>query len=239
MKMKKVADGLRYEDKYIVTRSQIELLKCRIEGICCQDDFADNRGSYNIRSLYFDDYAGNSYRDNENGTDPRSKFRIRIYNCSDDKIFLENKIKIGGKIRKDRAVVTREFCERLLENRGEGIIPDENEPINRFLIAWETRMLRPRLMIEYDREPYICQEAGVRITFDKNISFSGDVKNFFKENILMQPVMEAGKELLEVKYQEFLPHYIYQMMNQANLQRSTFSKFYICESCRRKGGYAI
>lgn len=231
-------DGeLRCENKYIVTNGQTTLLKCRLEGICWQDIYSSVEGAYGIRSLYFDDYEGSSYRDNEMGVEPRSKFRIRIYDCSQDVIFLEQKTKIGGKIHKDRVQVNREFCELLLRDRWQELdYPVSNMVLNRFLTAYHTRVLRPRIIIDYDREAYVYSEGDVRVTFDRNISFSDEVECFFEKDILLRPIMKIGTELLEVKYTGFLPDFIYQGINIKQLQQHTFSKYYLCEMSRRKGG---
>lgn len=231
-------DGeLRYENKYIVTNGQTALLKCHLEGICRQDTFSNAEGVYGIRSLYFDDYEGSSYQDNEIGVEPRSKFRIRIYDCSQNVIFLEQKTKIGGKIHKDRVRVNREFCDLLLTDRWQELdYPVSNMVLNRFLTAYHTRVLRPRIIIDYDRDAYVYPEGDVRVTFDRNISFSDEVERFFEKDILLQPIMKTGAELLEVKYTGFLPDFIYQGINIRQLQQHTFSKYYLCETYRRNGG---
>lgn len=235
--MIKVDGNLRFENKYLVSAGQIELLKCRLEGICSQDDFSDAQGAYDIRSLCFDDFEKSSYRDNEIGIEPRTKFRIRIYNCRSDVIFLEQKTKIAGKIHKDRVRVSREFCELLMRNQWQELeYPVSDAVMNRFLTACHTRGLGPRIIVDYNRETYIYPEGDVRITFDRNISFSDEVECFFEEDILLQPIMIAGKELLEVKYTDFLPDFIYQGINMKQLQQYTFSKYYLCEMYKRKGG---
>lgn len=227
----------RFENKYVVTTGQIELIKCHLEGICCQDDFSDENGAYNIRSLYFDDYRESSYRDNEIGIEPRSKFRIRIYNCNPYVIFLEQKIKAAGKIYKERVRVSEEFCELLLRDAGDELdYPVSDALINRFLTAYHVRMLRPKIIVDYSRETYIYSEGDVRITFDRNISFSDEVAGFFDKNILLQPIMKSGTELLEVKYTDFLPDLIHQAVNVKQLQQYTFSKYFLCESYRKGGG---
>ena len=40
--------------------------------------------------------------------------------------------------------------------------------------------------------------------------------------------MPAGMHVLEVKYDEFLPDYIYKGIELENLQRTAFSKYYLC-----------
>ena len=82
-----INDKYRHELKYIVSDTQIKILENRIRNYMQVDQHTVD-GSYNVRSLYFDDYSNSCYYQNENGTDPREKYRIRIYNCSKDRISL-------------------------------------------------------------------------------------------------------------------------------------------------------
>lgn len=235
--MTDIETKLRYENKYIVTTHQVEMLKCYMEGICFRDDFAGEKGCYNIRSLYFDDYWSNSYWDNEIGIEPRSKFRIRVYNCNFDEVFLEQKIRIGGKIYKERVQVSREFCELLIRDEWQKILyPTTDAVFNRFLTMYHTRILRPQIIIEYDREPYIYPDGDVRITFDRNISFSDNVELFFEKDIFEQPIMGDRQEVLEIKFKNFLPDILYQGINLKYMQQESFSKYYLCEMHKRNGG---
>ena len=93
----------RHELKYVVSSAQVELIKNRVEHLLPRDPHAGEKGRYAIRSLYFDDYENRCYRENEEGTDPREKFRIRIYNHSAEKIRLECK-------RKERGMTHKESC---------------------------------------------------------------------------------------------------------------------------------
>ncbi len=225
----------RYENKYLITVGQMELLRNRIMGLCDLDRYSKENKDYNIRSLYFDDYVSNSYNDNEIGVDHRSKYRIRIYNHSAETIVLERKIKENGKISKDRAVITLELLNAILEDRVDELdIHDENPLINRFLLEYHTKYLRPRVIVEYDREAYTMDLEDVRITFDKNISYSGDVASFLEEDLFLQPITLSGKELLEVKFTEVLPDFIYESLDLGKMQQTTFSKYYLSEKYRRE-----
>ena len=85
----------RHEFKYRCTAAQLAVLKGRLDAVMVPDAHAGPEG-YTIRSLYFDDWENRCYYGNENGTDPREKFRIRIYNASEDRITLECKRKEHG-----------------------------------------------------------------------------------------------------------------------------------------------
>ena len=227
----------RYEKKYLLSPAEEAYLKNHLDALMFRDVHSDELNKYNIRSLYFDDYADSAYNDNAAGVDPRTKYRIRIYNSNPDVIHLECKMKQGGKIKKERALVSREFCELLLRDEGEKIeFPTDDPLVNRFMVLYHTAMLRPKIIVEYEREPYVYPDGDVRITFDRNISFSSETERFFDPDIFLQPLLSSGKELLEVKYTEFMPEFIHRELEIKKMQQCTFSKFYLCETNRRIGG---
>ncbi len=226
----------RYENKYVINVSEMEQLRNRIHGICDLDIHSLEEGEYSIRSLYFDNYASTSFFDNEIGIEPREKFRIRIYNCKSDVIVLERKIKVGGRISKDRTIIDKSMVDAILTDSVKDMSYDKGDAlINRFLLKYDTEYLRPRIIVDYVREAYISELEDVRITFDKEISFSGDVKGFFDTDLFLQPIMSLGNELMEVKYTEMLPDYIHKSLDLGKLQQSTFSKYYLSEKMRREG----
>jgi SPX domain protein involved in polyphosphate accumulation len=218
----------RHEFKYEISDTESVLLQSRIRGLLRVDGHAGNDGGYNIRSLYFDDYDNRCYYENENGTDPREKFRIRIYNRSSELIRLECKRKERGKTLKTSCPLTREQCELLMRGM---MVPDigRQPPLLRKLtLAMQTRHLHPVVIVEYDRIPYVYRNGNVRVTLDMNIASSNAVTRFLDEEIPKRPVMAAGRRLLEVKYDEFLPDVIYSALQLRNLRQTAFSKYYIC-----------
>lgn len=218
----------RHELKYICTAAELAMIQGRIHHLIPLDSHAGENGMYQIRSLYFDDYYDRCYYENENGTDPREKFRIRIYNGKTDKISLELKKKERGKTLKLSCPLTEEQCRMLM--RGE-VLPDSDEyppVLQKLLLQMKTAMLRPKIIVEYDRVPYVYKLGNVRITLDKNISSSSAIDTFLNPTIPKRPIMPAGQHVLEVKFDEFLPDYIYQALQLRNLRQTAFSKFYLC-----------
>lgn len=227
----------RYERKYLIPEIQAVQLQLYIEEICKRDANVVEEDGYNIRSIYFDDYYSTSYKDNEAGVDPRNKFRIRIYDCKDEYIALERKIKTDGKIYKQRARLSMEEYQAIMNDRIEEIpYPNENSLLNQFLCLWHTRLLRPVIIVDYDREPYVYEDGDVRITFDRNISFSDSFSDFFDRRLYLQPILPKGMLLLEVKYTEFLPEIIHRVLNRFQLKQCTFSKYYLSEKYKRMEG---
>ncbi len=228
-KENKKPDQYRHEIKYPIDRRQLETLKARLPAVVSLDSHVGEKGYYEIRSLYFDDYENRCYYENENGTDPREKFRIRIYNGSTDRIRLELKQKKRGKTLKKSCPLTREQVERLMNGEILSWEESEEEPLLRKFYLWqELRGLLPKVIVEYDRIPFICRDGNVRITLDMNIRASSRLDDFLNERLAARPIMSVGQNLLEVKYDEFLPDYINHSIQMRGLRQATFSKYYLC-----------
>lgn len=218
----------RHELKYVVTDIQLAALKNRIQNLMARDSHVGESGMYRIRSLYFDDCYDSCFIENEIGTDPREKFRIRIYNANPERISLELKQKEHGMTRKLSCLLTREQCEELMAGRPLSVASDYPPVLNKLNLLMRTRQMRPKVIVEYDRVPYVDRLGNTRITMDQNIMSSVEIDCFLKEEIHRRPVMAAGNHILEVKYDEFLPDYIYGNLQLPNLRQTAFSKYYLC-----------
>lgn len=218
----------RHEFKYAVNECQIEVIKANLENIMYRDAHAsESSGVYNIRSVYFDDYYDSCFHENENGTDPREKYRIRIYNASTEYIALELKRKVSGMTQKDSVSITFEQASDVINNRFDSIFGDSVPLLNKFYTWCATRTASPKVIVEYDRVAYVYPDGNVRITFDRNIRSSDNVESFFDERIPERPVMPTGMHVMEVKYDEILPDFIYNAIHVDNLRQITFSKYYL------------
>ena len=225
----------RHELKYLVSRAEITILQSRLQPIMHQDSHVSESGSYLVRSLYYDDYMNQCYYDNENGRDPREKFRIRIYQHSTERILLECKRKERGKTLKTSCLLTRTQAESLINQKTPGL-DYQAQLLRKLAMQMQTRLLRPVIIVEYERIPFVYSRGNVRVTFDINLSSSSDVGSFFSEEVSKHPVMPQGQHLMEVKYDEFFPDYIYQALNLGTLQQTAFSKYYICRKHSLKEG---
>ena len=230
---KKTELKYRHELKYQITQQQLQLLKNRVTGLIPLDSHVGREGSYSIRSLYFDDWENRCFYENENGTDPREKFRIRIYNGSADRITLECKRKERGKTLKTACPLTEEQTRQLMAGN---ILPDigQQPPLLRKLtLQMMTRQMHPVVIVEYRRIPYVYPDGNVRITLDTDIVSSSSVHLFLEKTIPCRPVLPVGQHLLEVKYDEYLPDFIYRNLQLDSLRQTAFSKYYICRKYTR------
>ena len=218
----------RHEYKYIVSTGEQAIIKNRIGCLLPLDKHASDTGAYSIRSLYFDDCYDSCMKENEDGTDPREKFRIRIYNHSTERITLECKRKERGKTLKTSCPLTLEQTQSLMEGKALSNISDLHPLLQKLTAKMLMHRFRPVIIVEYDRVPYVYKNGNVRITLDTNISSSQDIKGFLSESIVKRPIMPVGQSILEVKYDEYFPDYIYRSLQLQNLRQTAFSKYYIC-----------
>ncbi|MBQ0110761.1 MAG: polyphosphate polymerase domain-containing protein [Oscillospiraceae bacterium] len=223
----------RHEFKYEIDDLQLQMLKMKLPSVMELDSHVARQGRYQIRSLYFDDFYNSCYYENENGTDPREKFRIRIYNGSLDRIQLELKRKEAGKTLKKSCPLNREQLERLVN--GERFLwqEDMHPLLKKLYILQETKGMRPKVIVEYERIPYIHDDGNVRVTLDLDVRASSNIKSFINPQTDCRPIMPCGKQLLEVKYDNFLPDWIYRTVQMKGLRQTAFSKYYLC---RKFGG---
>lgn len=225
----------RHELKYVITAVQMALLENRIRGLIPLDSHAGEKGMYRIRSLYFDDYYNSCYLENEIGTDPREKFRIRIYNGDASRINLELKRKEHGMTQKISCPLSEAECRELMAGRPlpvDGGYPPVLQKLNLFM---RTKLLRPKVIVEYDRVPYVDKLGNTRITLDQNMASSDAVPCFLEKELGRRPIMPAGQHILEVKYDEFLPDYVYRNLQLNGLRQTAFSKYYLCRRYTLKG----
>lgn len=209
------------------------LLKSRLKLIMKQD--ANQNGeSYNIRSLYFDDLYDSCMHENESGIDARSKYRIRIYDKKSDVIKLEKKIKLHGMTRKEGAVLEKGKCLQYMHGKNLTISKQDTELEKELFVRIRAGGMKPVTIVEYERTAFVEKKGNIRITFDQNISGCDYVSSFFEENIPLVPLLECGCHILEVKYDEYFPDYIRDVLEIETLQRISFSKYYYARNYKNK-----
>ncbi len=226
----------RHELKYQCSEAQLAIIKSRVQSVMRYDSHAQN-GRYTIRSMYFDSVDNKCYYENENGTDPREKFRIRIYNGSADRISLECKRKEHGKTFKTACLLTMDDYNKIMAGGDLSAFAQKNAVLRKFTLLLRDELYRPAVIVEYDRTPFVYPIGNVRVTLDQNIRSSNDFGSFFDSNIATRQILPRGQHLLEVKYDELLPDYIKEVLELGNLQQSTFSKYYLCRKYAMGGNY--
>lgn len=223
----------RVEDKYLLPRNDYYELQERLRTVMAPDTYAAADGQYTISSLYYDDIADTDYQDTVEGNPHRSKHRIRIYNHSLDTIKLEVKTKQYSRIAKVSDAISREELADLMEGRTIAWGAHLDDARSAFNTAILTRHLEPKVIVTYERTAYIYEPGNTRITFDTNVRASNMVERF-GDGGLVYDRPEVEDYVLEVKYDQFLPDHIRQILETNTMLRETYSKYAICREVYRR-----
>ncbi len=218
----------RHEFKYLSPEYILSYLEKRAGSVLLHDKHIGSQGFYSIRSIYFDDFYNTCYHENEDGTDPREKFRIRIYNCSKDRISLELKQREKSKCHKISTPISLKDCQTIMDGKIPQVQNDSPYLLKKLVMQMQSRALKPVVIVAYERVPLIWKAGNVRVTFDRNIRSSAEIKDFFNPNLSCRPILEAGTNMIEVKFDEFLPDFINEVLQTGRLSQTSFSKYYLC-----------
>lgn len=219
---------LRHELKHHINYLDYVAIRNRLQVVAKQDANVGEDGTYQIRSLYFDNYQDKALREKIDGVNKREKFRIRYYNDDFSYINLEKKSKIYGLCNKLSAAVTKEECERIIQGDIEWMRESKQGLLLELYTKMKYQQLRPKTIVEYTREPFVYQTGNVRITFDSKVRTGISSKDFFD---LEAPTVAANEEnitILEVKYDHFLPEIIENCIQMRDRRTSAFSKYVAC-----------
>lgn len=217
----------RNEWKYLIDTAQKELICQRLKPLLKLDENAKD-GGYMIRSLYFEDYYKTSYNEKDSGVLRRKKYRIRIYNCSDRSIKLERKKKYGSYIYKESARLSREEVYKILDGDYDFLLKSPQSLCREFYYECVSNVMRPRVIVDYEREPWIMDEGTVRITFDMDVRAAVGNFDIFDETLPALTVLEPGKCVMEVKFTEFLPRIVRDILSDKAAEFTAVSKYVLC-----------
>lgn len=223
---------LRQELKFAINYPEYAGLRSVLRTLIPLDRHAGPAGEYHVRSLYFDNDDDDAYFEKESGTFRRAKYRIRIYNRSDTVIRLELKEKYGRSSSKTSRVISRETCEAIMSGRLRFADARDDPFLTAFYLKTQLEHLRPRAIVDYVREPFICASGNVRITFDKELKTAVCGTDIFSDRLLLATPPGFGGMILEVKYDGLLPAYIQNRLNLARHQQLALSKYTICRAAR-------
>ena len=117
-----------------------------------------------------------------NGDNPRSKFRIRIYNGRADFICLEKKVKRDDLTQKLSARITKEEYDKMREGDIDWMLHDGRGVVAELYAQMKGYSLRPKTLVEYTRYPFIYDAGNVRVTLDTDIRTGINSIDLFASN---------------------------------------------------------
>lgn len=216
----------RHEWKHEINRSDMLALRSRLQAVMAMDPHTIN-GKYEIRSLYFDNLQDKALLEKINGVNMREKFRVRYYNGDTSFILLEKKSKINGLCQKEQtqlsAVETQAISDCDMDMLRESVKPLVQE----LYLKMQTQGLQPKTIVDYTREAFVYAPGNVRVTLDYNIRTGITGTDFLKNDCVTIPAGNVPV-ILEVKWDEFLPSVIRDIVQLNGRHSSAFSKYAAC-----------
>lgn len=226
--MKKIKK-FRHELKYYINFFEYNVLRDKLKHVLKRDKYSDGNGEYHIRSLYFDDLHRNALYEKQAGILSRKKFRIRIYNFKDDVIKLEIKSRNGQFITKESSPLTLHQYNAIRNGDYNFLGESRDLVFNEFYYQITNNRLMPDVIVDYVREAYISDINNIRITFDKNLRTGLADTSLFDPSLVTVDVIEKPLHVLEIKYDNFLPSHLRNILQIASNQRYAISKFVVCK----------
>lgn len=215
----------RNELKYYISQGDYLKLSHILKNMLQSDKNNQGQNGYFIRSVYFDSIFDSAFYEKLDGVKTRKKYRLRIYSFNDQKVKFEIKNKINNYIMKETAIISRTDAIKMLNKNFEVMLKYNNPTLNKAYIHFKKMQFRPVVMIDYIREAYTWPINNIRITFDKKLSKNSQNLNIFDKSSLNQGVIEEGKVILEVKYDNYLPGWIKKLFETVSFTNNAISKY--------------
>lgn len=210
-----------FELKFLLNEERAQAVEAAATRFLALDKYADPaRGNaYPILSLYTDSPEYDVYR--RTPTSGGCKFRVRRYGGRGP-MFVEQKIKIGDRVRKRRAPVDA--------NELAAIARGESPPGwtgGWFRDGVADQKLRPICRIAYDRVAYLGTVDGgtVRITFDRNVHGATEEKWEVEPVEAAGPPLLDGEVICEFKFRLALPVHLKSLVEEFGLVPTAVSKY--------------
>lgn len=213
----------RHELKHYINYADVLQLRSRLPFVARPDSNSIDGKGYLVKSLYFDNYNDKALKEKIDGVDEREKFRLRLYNDDTSFIRLEKKSKKNGICFKESAIITKDECVRLLDGDFASLKENGSCLCRELYAKIYYQQLRAKNVVGYQREAFIYPMGNVRITLDYDIRTSNNAHDFLKPGSIPIPIW--GVNILEVKYDNFLPEIIRGLVSLSSRRSTAFSKY--------------
>lgn len=214
----------RKELKYVISLEKVFRIRNRLSSFLDYDTYSNEEG-YIVRSLYFDSINDKDLFDTLYGLNDKHKIRLRIYSVHDQQVKLEWKRKTGSDSHKVTLLITRENAELMINGDYEFLRSMENDQALSIYHILKREAYSPRTIVEYKRVAYVHPISNIRICFDYQLKASLTPFNFFEENIGVLPILSVDQAVLEVKYDDYLPTLIKEVLSPMDELSQANSKY--------------
>lgn len=221
----------RYELKYRISESTAQKVKGFVTAFLSPDPYTRRwpDGQYTICSLYMDSERFDLFR--ETVLDKCNRFKLRIRGYDDEPespVYFEIKRKFNGIIYKSRAKAGKSEIASIL--KGHYLPPNATEAdrttLKQYVHYAHCLQARPIVLVRYKREAYEGQmDTRARVTFDRQLMYYETDKSVFKLNGQGWKKVPINFVVLEIKFTDYFPVWLVDMIRLFNLNRQSMSKY--------------
>ena len=185
-----------------------------------------------------DDHFDSALNEKMSGLNSREKWRVRCYNEDFSFIRLEKKSKRNNLCRKQSVRLSQQEVHSLMEGDILFMIDRKEDLLKELYFKMKSRLLRPCVIVEYTRIPFIHPAGNTRITLDSDIRTGIKNTDFFANNPLQVPTEEAYA-VLEVKFDEFLPDFIHEPFKSDQEEQALSQNMHRAENMTKESHHDI
>ena len=226
----------RFEFKYILSARRRAEIESELAYFLTLDPYVATkpRKQYFVRSLYYDDPFYSDYYEKTDGVKKRKKFRVRTYTDNPDEhcaTFLEIKGRHNAFVFKYRTPIEQSengqhhlaamgnMTDTVMKGGVSGAV------LEQFQYDLYRRQLRPVMLIDYLRRPYISKyDAEFRLTFDEALRGTATETLFPNSGDTTFSILK-GYSVMEVKFRYHIPSWFHRVIQSYELRRVSVSKY--------------
>ena len=144
---------------------------------------------------------------------------------SSNTVKFEIKRKHGQIVKKDSVTISREEAKEIcLGNYA--LLLDKNDPVlNEIYTTFVTKIYKPKVIVEYKRVAFVSPVSNIRVTFDQDLRSNINHLDLFSAVKELMPVILESKQILEIKYDDFFPGYLSNVLSAVSSERMAISKY--------------
>ena len=141
---------------------------------------------------------------------------------------MEKKEKKGHLTRKTAQTLSRADAEHLQRCPGTPCPDAAGGLAEELRLKCNESGARSMVLVDYDRTPFVCADGNIRITLDENLRTLPYGHDLFSPAYPAVPVLEPGQVILEVKFDDFLPGHLSNVLADIPKIPMAISKFAMC-----------
>ncbi len=216
----------RHELKYYLNPVQSDKVLLQLSALMEMDKNCIDQEGYRVRSLYFDSINDECLYQKQSGSLLRNKIRLRTYNVDTDNVVkFEIKRKYGQTVRKDSVLISKEDAMEVCDGNYAVLLNKDSPILNEIYTTFVTKLYKPKVIVEYTRKAFVVPVSNIRVTFDYNLRSNINHLDLFSSVTDMMPVIIEGKQILEIKFNDFFPGYLKNVLSRVSSERTAISKY--------------